>query len=80
MKQEIWTQMCPLSTYLLAWPHCCTVAVCAQNKARNPTGFIPVTRVVGFSRTQMDKNSNSYPLRPSVRVYFPVNFLHELCN
>ena len=48
MKQEIWTQMCPLSPYLLPWPDCCSVAVYGQNKARVSRVFIPVTWFIGF--------------------------------
>jgi hypothetical protein len=29
MKQEIWTQMCPMSAYLLPWPNRSSVAVYA---------------------------------------------------
>lgn len=48
MKQEIWTQMCPMSTYLLPWSDCCAVAVYGQTKARKPRGFMPVTRFIRF--------------------------------
>lgn len=48
MKQEIWTQMCPLSPYLLPWPGCCTVAVYGQTKTMKSRVFIPVTRFIGF--------------------------------
>lgn len=48
MKQEIWTQMCPLSPYLLPWPDCCTVAVYGQTKTRKSRVFIPVNAVHRF--------------------------------